>query len=307
MFHYRSPEFFYPKKFVTIKSAETRLDTSTIYSAVSTIYHGTHLDEVKGICVASHTATFVGREKRWRPGVVYNEDEQTYGSQFCSYIIENIDDHPEPMTKDNQRSFGPFLWFGMSKEEVDDYGPYCFEFNFETVLRKYLQSRGKDKTLCYRAGGTLVYKQEVTHIVIICCEDDNEYQSYPLIDATSTKYFKPSIRSKLDSTEPPVHKKQKMEQGSSSEDTSTQSPSIPATALRSTNLMAMGDRHEHVALAFYLPHDTKFQLTNQEGKLNRANHNNRCLKSKGKFKMCQFPEFDTQYIELFNNDPTDHD
>ena len=202
-------------------------------------------------------------------------------------------------------AIGPFLWFGTSREEVDGYGPYCFEFDFETALRKYLQSRGRDKTLCYRAGGTLVYKQEVMHIVIICCEDDNEYQSYPLIDATSTKYFKPSIRSKLDSTEPPVHKKQKMEQDSSSED--TQSPSIPAMALRSTDLMAMGDRHEHVALAFYLPHDTKLQLTNQEGKLNRATHYNRCLKSKGKFKVCQFDKFDTQYIELFNDDPTDHD
>ena len=96
-----------------------------------------------------------------------------------------------------------------------------------------------------------------------------------------------------------------MEQGASSED--TQSPSIPAMALRSTNLMAMGDRHEHVALAFYLPHD---QLTNQEGKLNRATHYKRCLKSKEKFKIiakvCQFDKFDRKYIELFNDDPTDH-
>ena len=158
---------------------------------------------------------------------VYNEAEQTYGSQFCSYIVENLDDDPVPMTKDEQWHLGPFLWFGTSREEVDDYGPYCFEFHFKTALRKYLQSRGRDKTLCYRAGGTLLYKQEVTHIVIICCEDDKEYQSYPLIDATSTKYFKPPIkfaRSKLDSTEPPVHKKHKMEQSSSSE--GTQSPYV---------------------------------------------------------------------------------
>ena len=85
------------------------------------------------------------------------------------------------------------------------------------------------------------------------------------------------------------------------------SDSSPAMALRSTNLV--GDRHEHVALAFYLPHDTKLQLTNQEGKLNRATHSNRCLKTKGKIKVCQFyqSQFDTQYIELFNDDPTDCD
>ena len=106
------------------------------------------------------------------------------------------------MTKYRQRPFGPFLWFGTSREEVDGYGPYCFEFQFKTALRKYLQSRGRDKILCYRAGGTLVYKQEVTHVVIICCEDDKEYQSYPFIDATSTKYFKPPFQFAKDSTEP---------------------------------------------------------------------------------------------------------
>ena len=253
---------------------------------------------------------------------MYNEYEQTYGSQFCSYVIEDVDDDPKPMTKDEQWPFGPFLWFGTSREEVDDYGPYCFEFQFKSALSKYQQSRGREKALCYRAGGTLVYKQEVAHIVIICCEDDKDYQSYPLIDATSTKYFKPPItRSKFDSVEPPVHKKQKIEQSSSSEDTSTQSLyhvtqdgtlsyqvlpseelSIPAMVLRSTN--SVGDRHEHVALAFYLPHDTKLQLTNQDGKLNTASHYNRCMKAKGRIKVCQFREFDIEYIERFN-DPTD--
>ena len=210
------------------------------------------------------------------------------------------------MTKYRQMPFGPFLWFGTSREEVDGYGPYCFEFQFKTALRKYLQSRGRDKTLCYRAGGTLVYKQEVTHVVIICCEDDNEYQSYPLIDATSTKYFKPPFQFARDSTEPPVHKKQRI--------ASTQSPyyhvtkygtlsyrtlpskklTIPAMALRSMD----GKRNENVALAFYLPHGTTLQLTNQDGMLDEASHGNWCIKSKG---VCKYPKFDAQYIERFNN------
>ena len=63
--------------------------------------------------------------------------------------------------------------------------------------------------------------------------------------------------------------------------------------LRSTN--SVGDRHEHIAVAFYLPHDTKLQLTNQDGKLNKARHYNRCMKSKGRDKVRQFPEFDRQF------------
>ena len=238
---------------------------------------------------------------------MYNESEQTYNSAFCSYIVEDLDEDPEPMTKDKQWPFGPFLWFGTSKREVDDYGSYCFELSSKSVLKKYQQARGRDKTLCYRAGGTLVYKQEVSHVVIVCCEDDKDYQSYPLIDATNTKYFTPPIRSTLDDTEPPVHKKQKVEQqSSSSEGTSTQSlynvTQDDAMVLRSPD--SFGDRHQHVTLAFYLPDDTKLQLTNQDGKLSKATHYNRCMKSKGRNKQCQFSEFDSQYIELFNN-PTD--
>ena len=140
--------------------------------------------------------------------------------------------------------------------------------------------------------------------MIFCCEDDKEYQSYPLIEATSTKYFKPPIkfiRSKLESVESPIHKKLKFDQQcSSSEDTSTQSYyvtedgtlsyhtlpseefSIPAMILRSANLD--GERHEHVASAFYLPDDIMLQLTNKDGILVQAAHDEWCMKTKGKEK-----------------------
>ena len=315
-FYCRSPEFFYPRKFITVKSAAAHLDTSV----VSTICHGTHLNEVEEICASPNTATFVGNNKKWRPGIVYSKEEDTYNSPYCSHIVENIAEEPKPMRKDTQWSFGPFVWFGTSRKEVDDYGPYCFEFQLKNVLQNYHKSRGKEKSLCYRAGGTLVYKQEVTHIVIICCEDDKEYQSYPLIEATSTKYFKPPIkfiRSKIESAEPPVHKKQKFDQQcSSSKDAGTQSYyvtedgtlsyqtlpseefSIPAMALRSADLD--GERHEHVALAFYLPDGITLQLTNQDGILVQAAHVGRCMKTKGKGKRCQFTQFDTHYLDAFN-------
>ena len=374
----RSPEFFYPKRFITIKSTATHLNIST----VSTICHGTHLEEVKEICTTPNSATFVGREKRWRPGTEYNEYEQTYSLDYCSYTVEDIR-NPMPMTKDRQWPFGPFLWFGTSKSEADNYGPYCFEFNFKSVLKKYLQTRGSDQTLCYRAGGTLVYKQEVTHVVIICCEDDKDYQSYPLIDATSTKYFKPPIkfiRSNTERTEPLHYKKRKIEKhhygkqkifmpqtvpGSTEHrkrkrklirrDSVESSPlkkrkinfdvqafefgrsetgnneyhsnknvrqqcsmkdasifnitqdgtlsyhSLPLEELTIPALINSGwrgGRHEHVVLAFYLPHGIALQLTNLDGTLLEASHYNRCIKSKG--KQCQFAGFERCYIDDFN-------
>ena len=114
-------------------------------------------------------------------------------------MLDNIDDIQFSANDKIKISKGHLDHF-CGLEQVDDHGLYCFEFDhliFKTALRKCLQSRGRDKTLCYQAHGILVYKQEVTHIIIIFCEDDNEYQSYPLIDATSTKHFKPSVKSKL--------------------------------------------------------------------------------------------------------------
>ena len=344
---------------------------------------------MKEICTAPNTATFVGREKRWRPGTEYDEYKQTYSLDYCSYTVEDIR-NPMPMTKDEQWPFGPFLWFGTSRGEADNYGPYCFEFNFKNVLKKYLQTRGSDKLLCYRAGGTLVYKQEVTHIVIICCEDDEDYESYPLVDATSTEYFKPPIKfirstieraeplhqykkrkiekhhygkqkifmpqtvpgsterrkrkrkligPKIGSAEPSPLKKRKLDfsvqaftfgrsetesteyqkrkivkQQCSMVDTSIPSSifdvtkdgslsyhSLPSGELTIPALICSGwrgERHEHVVLAFYLPHGIALQLTHQDGTLLKASHSSRCIKSKG--KQCQFAGFERCYIDYFN-------
>ena len=302
------PEFFYPKKFVTVKSAETRLKTST----VSTLCHSTHLDEVKEICAAPNTATFKGSKMKWRPGTKYNEERQTYDVGFCSYTVEDVEEEPKPMTIDSQLSFGPFLWFGTSKKEVIRYGSYCFEFQLNNVLNKYQQSRGIGKKLCYRVGGTLLYRQLVAHVVIVCCEDDEDYQSYPLINGTSTKYFKLAILSKAENLEPPVCKKQKFEDNGPSasadmqlydvtQDNQTLSSSISsihATILK--NVDSKGLRHEHVSLVFYLPDGITLQLTNEDGKLSKALHGEYCVKTKGQDKTCQFNQFEQCYIDKFN-------
>lgn len=258
---------------------------------------------------------------------MYSKVEQTRDLQYCTYIIEDFDEEPKPMTKHEQLSFGPFLWFGTSRDEADIYGPYCFEFQLKNVMKKYQQARGSEKTLCYRAGGTLLYKQEIAHVVIICCKEDKDYQSYPLIEATSTKYFKPPIkfvRPKVESTESFMCKRQKVErlQCSSSDDVTIESSyhitqdgtlsyetlpseelSIPAMVLSSAD--TEGERHEHVVLAFYLPDSITLQLTNQDGKLSRATHQRFCVKSSGK-RRCRFTQFDNGYIHYFNKPVDDY-
>ena len=158
----------------------------------------------------------------------------------------------------------------------------------------------------------LLYRRLVTHVVIVCCENDEDYQSYPLIDTTSTKYFQPPILSKVENLEPPVCKKQKVEeQGPSAsadtqlydvtQDNQTLSSSISsnhAIILKSADLEGL--RHEHVSLVFYLPDGITLQLTNEDGKLSKAQHGEYCVKTKGRDKTCQFIQFEQCYIDKFN-------
>lgn len=297
-FYCRHPEFFYPSKFVTVKSAKTHNNLDI--SVVSTVCHGTHLNEVKEICIAPNIASFVGKEKKWRPGTEYSKDEQTFDRQYCSYVVEGLGNEPKPMTKHEQWAFGPFLWFGTNTGEADIYGDYCFEFQLKSVLREYQQSRGSKNPICYRVGGTLLYKEEITHAVIICCEDDQDCKSYPLIEAANTKYFNPP---KVERIEPPMCKKRKLDQKCFSTEESKQSSKeifIPAMASRNTDLEK--NRHEHVALAFYMPHGTTLQLTNEDGKLCDIvrDHYKYCVKSTGKYKQCQLSQPGTSYIHDFN-------
>ena len=257
LYVHRRPEFFYHKRFVTIRSLNTSLQSK----AVTTIYHGTHLIEKDAICGGTigqpSTYTFKGKEKKWR----ILGGEKFYSPLCCSYLAEP-NEYPKAMTPDNclDEVFGPFAWFGTEKADTDRYGPFCFEVDFQSVLEAYQMCRRK-RDVCYRAGGTLVYRQEVTHVVIICCEEDQQYHSYPIIQINSSKYFEPPWMSASEMTE---------------------CPEVSSLATTSTSkYVLLNERCEYTAFALYLPGDTKLQLSSAAGKISKNTHTGYCVKSKG--------------------------
>ena len=303
---HRKPELFYPRKFVKVKSSYNQTVQT---QGITSVYHGTHLDEMRQICHRPGVATFTGRCKQWRLPPEHDLD-------YCSYRIGS-NGVLMTMSPGDNKTFGPFVWFGVDRNGAENYGPCQFEFDFKGVLKAYQESRGRSNTLCYRAGGTLVYIREVCHIVIICCNEDTEFETYPLIDAANTTYFKPPIivvapPSGTTSMSPPTKKSKLCNpyQDCTSHCGTLVFHQIPPDGLSYPALISTTEyvglesdedsedseddcsseeadppRREVVVLAVYLPPHTTLELNNRVGIVYEGPHNF-CVKSRS--DRCQY-------------------
>ena len=254
---YRSPEFFYPNVFVKIK--ETVPETSAVTNISSVVFHATHPKEILDICQDGY-AIFKGRLKQWRL-----LDNQTYFKQCCSYLVQPRQ-RPIPMEQNNSTPFGPFVWFGTNRDETDKYGPCQFEFSLTSVLRAYQTCRKSYyQRICYRAAGTLVYKYEVCHIIMICCLEDDECQKYPLITANNTRYFKPP---------------------NALGDDGDNGPPVGLQFETTRNNYQETERHENVTFALYLPNSRNLYLSHRDGKMKMTSHKRYCIKSRN--EVCDY-------------------
>lgn len=235
-----------------VKIKETWPTNRTVTSAVSSLFHGTHFDQMINICTEKH-AFLKGNKKRWR--LIGQKDYTHQG--YCSYIV-----HPGKLPtlflEGSNDMLGPVVWFSTRETETDVYGPCQFEFNFKSVLEAYHRSRGRAHKLCFRAAGSLVYKGEISHIVLLCCKEDKEHESFPLITGGNTKYF--ISPTGLDIT--------------------SSSKLIEGEFQVMTN--EYHSRHEHVVFAVYLPEPRKLCLSNKDGLLRLTLHDEYCVKSKDK-------------------------
>ena len=186
-------------------------------------------------------AIFKGNPKHWRPSSEYSP------SPSASYYIgaDNTTTEKWIPPDDTECLPGPLVWFGTERKTGTAYGPCVFEFKFTSVLEAYQKCRGiNSQQLCYRAAGTLVYRQEVSHVVLVCSTSDNCYKTFPLIQGNNTKYFKPPNDKETD--------RQKLA-----------SMLINKYPQRFNENDKDCPRHDHVILAFYLPTNTQLVLPNQ--------------------------------------------
>ena len=183
-------------------------------------------------------AAFKGNPKQWRSSLEH------FPSPNASYHIG-----PGSTTKtripsgDNECLPGSLLWFGTERKGGSVYGPCEFEFKFTAVLKAYQLCRGINaEQVCYQAAGTLVYQQEISHVVLVCSTSDNCYKPFPLIQENNTKYFKPPNDKEIG--------KQKL-------------MSITTNIYPQHENDKDCTRHDHVIIAFHVPDNIQLVLPNQ--------------------------------------------
>ena len=234
---------------------------------MSAIFHGTHFDKLIDICTGDY-AILKGNPKQWRL-----LDYKDFREGYCSYYVEQ-GEPPVPMTEiPSKFDLGPVLWFSTKTDEADLYGPFQVEISINSTIEAYQRMRGKNHKICYRAAGTLVYKGEVNHVVLICCEEDENLLSFPLITGNNTKYFKPPAELCNGLKDPTdtifqvavndYHKKLKYAQ-------------------RRDNY----DRHEHVSIAMYIPQKRKLFFDKKNATVMLTSHEHYCIQSRR--KECKF-------------------
>ena len=77
--------------------------------------------------------------------------------------------------------------------QSSNYGNNCFYSSYEDALESYATSRETATSqLCFKVGGTLRYRHEICHVVIVCKQDDTALSSYAAIqDDTALSSYAP--------------------------------------------------------------------------------------------------------------------
>jgi len=207
------------------------------------------------ICIGEY-AILQGNPKKWRL-LDYNDFREGY----CGYYVER-GQMPKPMTETIDKfNFKSVVWFSTKEDEADLYGPVQLKLSVNSALEAYQRMRGKYHKICYRAAGTLVYKAEVNHLVLICCEEDDGFQSFPLITDYNTGYFKPPAEGP---TDPTFHI------------TINEYLKKPRHVQRRDEY----ERHEHVSIAMYLPQSRKLFFDRKSVTLLQTPHKRYCIQSR---------------------------
>ena len=143
------------------------------------------------------------------------------------------------------------------------YGDRVCTIPYNVVITNYLQARkhySKDKdnikSVVYRVACTQIHKQEINHMIIICCDSDEELRKLPILGKdNTTRHFTPEV-----------------------EDTS-KGMNYSAKMLQ---YLYRDQRHEELTLSLYLPQECQLSLLLTDDMLETVQHDPNWCHNKSK-------------------------
>ena len=242
-----APQIYLHMRFASIMCLVHRKNLRS--EKVSHLYHVTHKEHLpKMVDSLNKTLNFKGHE------IIYRTAKNDYSSYIGEY--DSIDDHSTWQKIDTKTitplkgiklcHFGtkpPLIPSRLARDHlVSRYGNYMVEVPYDTLIKRYLQGRQKyrkEKDECmsvkYCVACTQIYRKEINHMVIVCCNSDKELSEFPAINELDnpTQHFMPT-----------------------NEITQT-GTNYSATM---SQYLYQKKRHENLTLSFYIPDDCQVSL-----------------------------------------------
>ena len=173
-------------------------------SDITHLYHSFHQEDLQKIMNSSnHTINLKGHE------IAFRITEM----QHSCYMIDDytrIQDQSHwtwihkskytPLTGIKLLHFSTRRPFPFSR-----YGDLVCTIPYNVVITNYLQARkhfSKDKdnikSVVYRVACTQIHTQEINHMIIICCDSDEELKGLPILGLdNTTRHFTPEAENTL--------------------------------------------------------------------------------------------------------------
>ena len=182
--------------------------------------------------------------------------------QHSSYMVDDYDNIQDSSVwkwihKDRATPLAgiKLLHFATKSFSFSRYGDRVCKIPYDVITTRYLQARkhfskekDKIKAVAYRVACTQIHQKEINHMVIICCDgDDDKLKEFPILGPTfRTKHFTPKEELTLMGTRYSAN----MLQHSYSD-----------------------QRYENLTLSLYLPDDCQLSLSQDDYTLKEVYHN----------------------------------
>ena len=190
---FRAPQLYIFGKFASVTSRTSR----EIRNDIRDLYHSFHQEDLTKMMTSSdQSINFKGHE------IVFRIAEM----QHSCYMVDDY-------RKIQDRSH--WTWIHNSKHtpltgikllhlstkrpcQSSRYGDVVCTIPYNEVITNYLQTRKhfskeKDK-VAYRVACTQIHTQEINHMIIICCDGDEELKDFPILGPDNiTQHFTPEV------------------------------------------------------------------------------------------------------------------